>query len=202
MFPIKFKVVVFKNYFSKINYVIFRSPSFFPSSKLESQANNWENGNWEIVLTEASCRLQELLERETELIVQRITADIVNMETSIVERYGPQTAGELRNKVVEVSEHFKDHLQQRRSKKLDDITAINSGMTSREGYDEEEQFEDVDLDGLEIRITDFISKVRREVANTTSKERQITVEVEDLGPEENNTITRVSMHFPIAARFF
>ena len=119
------------------------------------------------------------------MTVQRLTADIVNIETSIVERYGPQRAGEL-NKVIEVNEHFKDHLQHRRSKKLDDITAINSGMTSREGYDEEEQFEDVEREGLDIGITDFISKVRREVENATSKERQITVEVEYLGPEENN----------------
>ena len=88
--------------------------------------------------------------------------------------------------MIEVYEHFKDHLQHRRSKKLDDITAINSGMTSREGYDEEEQFEDVEREGLDIEITDFISKVRREVENATSKERQITVEVEYLGPEENN----------------
>jgi len=73
--------------------------------------------NWEIVLN--SDRLQELLERETKLTVQRLTADIVNIKTSIVERYGPQRAGELKNKVVEVSEHFKDHLQHSRSKKLD-----------------------------------------------------------------------------------
>ena len=58
--------------------------------------------NWEIVLTEASGRLQEHSERETELTVQRLTADIVNIETSIVERYGPQRAGELKNKVIEV----------------------------------------------------------------------------------------------------
>ena len=39
MFPIKLKVVVFKNYFSKI-YCHFLDPLvFFPSSKLESQAN-------------------------------------------------------------------------------------------------------------------------------------------------------------------
>ena len=58
-------------------------------------------------------------ERETKLTVQRLTADIVNIKTSIVERYGPQRAGELKNKVIEVSEHFKDHLQHRWSKKLD-----------------------------------------------------------------------------------
>lgn len=138
--------------------------------------------DWQDILAEASHRLQRLLEQETELIVKKIMKEIRKVESSISHEYGPWRSQVLIRKVQEVSGRFEGNLMQRRSRKLDAISVVNDDTT----VTEDEQFEGDGDNGLELRIHNFVSDIRRTVDNASSRDSQLSVEVENLGPEESN----------------
>ena len=138
--------------------------------------------DWQDILAEASHRLQRLLEQETELIVKKIMKEIRKVESSISHEYGPWRSQVLIRKVQEVSGRFEGNLMQRRSRKLDAISVVNEDAT----VIEDEQFEGDGDNGLELRIHNFVSDIRRTADDALSRDSQLSVEVENLGPEESN----------------
>ena len=115
--------------------------------------------DWQHILAEASHRLQRLLEQETELIVKKNMKEIRKVESSISHEYGPWRSQVLIRKVQEVSGRFEGNLMQRRSRKLDAISVVNDAAT----VIEDEQFEGDGDNGLELRIHNFVSDIRRTV---------------------------------------
>lgn len=104
------------------------------------------------------------------------------MESSISHEYGPWRSQVLIRKVQEVSGRFEGNLMQRRSRKLDAISVVNEDAT----VIEDEQFEGDGDNGLELRIHNFVSDIRRTADDALSRDSQLSVEVENLGPEESN----------------
>ncbi|KAL9958229.1 hypothetical protein ACROYT_G035215, partial [Oculina patagonica] len=163
-------------------------------ANIEVLTENFEE-DWGSILADASMKLQDLLERETNNVERHVSGEILETKRLIMERFGEQTLGTMVRKISDICEKMNDSLLERRRKKLIDLRtetgvaemgeSLNVGDV-RENENGARYEEQTGSGPSREQIEEFISDIRHEVRRGVVPGDVVrSVEIEDLTQEEN-----------------